>query len=309
MEIALAAMIFASVGVLTYTGLVTVFSEERQVSRRLRKMGDYEAGQARDAEPLLRPFSERILSPVGGALVGLLRTLAPMGYRDRIRQRLKVAGNPRGLDVDRFISGKVVASLGVLGFFVAISILRPMSPASWLLVGLPTVALAFYFPDLWLSNTISNRQKAIRRALPDMLDMLTISVEAGLGFDQAMAKLVRNSSGPLAKEFARMLQEVQAGVDRSEALRHMAQRADVPDLNAFITAIIQADVFGVSVSTVLRTQAKEMRLKRRQYAEEQAQKAPVKLVFPLILCILPATILVILGPAVVSIGRAFGFFE
>jgi tight adherence protein C len=142
-----------------------------------------------------------------------------------------------------------------------------------------------------------------------MLDMLTISVEAGLGFDQAMAKLVRNSTGPLAKEFARMLQEVQAGVERNQALRHMAQRADVSDLNAFITAIIQADVFGVSVSSVLRTQAKEMRLKRRQYAEEQAQKAPVKLVFPLILCILPATILVILGPAVVSIGRAFGYFN
>ncbi|MDO8987425.1 MAG: type II secretion system F family protein, partial [Coriobacteriia bacterium] len=141
---------------------------------------------------------------------------------------------------------------------------------------------------------------------PDMLDMLTISVEAGLGFDQAMAKLVRNTTGPLSEEFGRVLQEVQAGVKRTDAMRRLAQRTEVPELNGFIMAIVQADVFGISVSGVLRSQATEMRIKRRQYAEEAAQKAPVKLVFPLVICILPATLIVILGPAIISFVQVFG---
>ncbi len=309
MGLTIPSMVFGAVALLVYVGLATVLAEERQVRRQLNRMGDFESSQAKEAEPLLRPFSQRVVAPLAGATGGAMRAVAPAGYRDRVRNRLKAAGNPRGLDADRFVSAKAVSALGVTGLLVSLSILRPMGPAWWLLIGLPMIALAFFGPDLWLANLTQKRQKDIRKALPDMLDMLTISVEAGLGFDQAISKLVKNSDGPLSQEFARMLQEVQAGAERAQALRHMAQRADVSDLNTFITAIIQADAFGVSVASVLRTQAKEMRLKRRQYAEEQAQKAPVKLVFPLILCILPATMIVILGPAAISIGRAFGIID
>lgn len=134
--------------------------------------------------------------------------------------------------------------------------------------------------------------------------MLTISVEAGLGFDQAIAKIVQMSRGPLAEEFARMLQEIQAGASRSDALKRMTTRTEVQELNTFATAIVQAEQLGIPIANVLRVQSKEMRLVRRQHAEEQAQKTPVKIVFPLVLCILPATLIVILGPAVLSIAQA-----
>ncbi|MDP2181741.1 MAG: type II secretion system F family protein [Actinomycetota bacterium] len=306
MAYVVAALVFVSVSTLVYSGLVGVFSEERQVSRRLRSMSEYESRQAQDAEPLLKPFNERILKPVGAATIGGARLIFPSAQREEIRRQLRIGGNPRGLDAERFYVVKLLAGLGLLGVFMGVSLVFPLSPMTWLLLVLPLVGLAFFAPDLWLSSVVRERQRKMRRALPDMLDMLTISVEAGLGFDAAIAKLIKTTSGPLAEEFGRMLQEVQAGGSRADALRHMADRTDVPELNTFIMAIVQAEVFGISVSSVLRTQAKEMRIRRRQHAEEQAQKAPVKLVFPLVLCILPATLIVILGPAAVRIAGIFG---
>ncbi|MRS12805.1 MAG: type II secretion system F family protein [Actinobacteria bacterium] len=299
-------LVFSMVVALAYLVLSTVFSEEMQVTRRLRKMSEYEAKQAKQVEPLLRPFAERVSAPVADAVKRAGSAAAPKGYADSVRRRLVLAGNPRGMEVGRFMVVKILSAVGTGLLFTAISVIRPLSPTTWLLVVIPLVILAFFMPDLWLASRITDYKNAIRRMLPDMLDMLTISVEAGLGFDQAIAKIVRNTSGPLSEQFGRMLQEVQAGVSRAEALRHLSARTEVPELNGFIMAIVQADVFGVSVSSVLRTQAAEMRTKRRQFAEEAAQKAPVKLVFPLVLCILPATLLVILGPAAISFVRVFG---
>ncbi|MBN1193702.1 MAG: type II secretion system F family protein [Coriobacteriia bacterium] len=300
------ALVLAMVSLLMYLLLVTVFSEEQQVTRRLRRMSDYEASQAKQVEPLLRPFRERVGAPIAESMHRLGSAIAPRGYMESVRRRLTLAGRPGGMDAGRFLAVKFLAAIGVGGLFTAVSIIRPLSGVTWFLVVLPLVVLGFFLPDLWLSTRRNDYSAAIRRALPDMLDMLTISVEAGLGFDQAISKIVRNTSGPLAEQFGWMLQEVQAGVSRSEALRHLAQRTEVSELNGFIMAIVQADVFGISVSTVLRTQAAEMRLKRRQFAEEAAQKAPVKLVFPLVLCVLPATLIVILGPAVISFMQIFG---
>ncbi len=299
-----AALVFLTIAVLAYVSLVTVFSEERQVSRRLRNLSDWEASQAQQVEPLLQPFGERVVRPIGAGLRKMGRTIAPADYREDIRQRLRLAGNPRGMDAERFIAVKFVGLLSVLMGSGGLSLFIPLSRFTWALLVVPLALVAFLAPDLWLRGRIGARKSAIRRSLPDMLDMLTISVEAGLGFDAAISKLVKNSEGALPQEFARMLQEIQAGVDRSDALRHMSQRTDVSELNTFIMAIIQAEVFGISVAGVLRTQAKEMRLKRRQIAEEQAQKAPVKMVFPLVLCILPSTLIVILGPAIIGIGKA-----
>ncbi|MDP2233695.1 MAG: type II secretion system F family protein [Actinomycetota bacterium] len=297
---------FGVVVVCVYVVLSTVLSEELQVTRRLRRMTDYEATQAKQVEPLLRPFGDRILSPIAARLRDFGTAITPHGYSESVKHKLVLAGSPNGIDSGRFMAIKVLASLGIAGLFIGVSVLRPFGPAAWIVGVLPLTLAIFVVPDIWLSSRVSARRSAIRRALPDMLDMLTISVEAGLGFDQAMAKLVRNTTGPLSEEFGRVLQEVQAGVKRSDAMRRLAQRTEVPELNGFIMAIVQADVFGISVSGVLRSQATEMRVKRRQYAEEAAQKAPVKLVFPLVICILPATLIVILGPAVISFVKVFG---
>jgi len=194
-----------------------------------------------------------------------------------------------------FIAGLALLGAGVSAFTV-------------LLVLASSVA-GYLAPIVWLDALTKKRQNRIRRALPDMMDMLTISVQAGLGFDMALVKLVRNTTGPLAEEFGRMLSEVQAGMSRRDALRHLGERTDTPELDAFITAMVQADVFGVSVSGILQAQALELRKKRRQLIEERAQKAPVKMVFPIILCMLPATMLVVLGPAIISIGRTFGLVQ
>jgi tight adherence protein C len=304
----IALAIFVAVGLLAWSLLSLFFSEDRAVRRRLDQMSDYEQSEVLSAEPVLRPFSERVIVPAGQAVSRFTTSVTPVGYRDRLKKNLVLAGSPQRMDSGRFLTVKFLGAAAVLLFTVGYSVLRGASVRMWIL-GLGLAALAFFLPDLWLSSKVRRRQKQIRRELPDMLDMLTISVEAGLGFDQAISKYVRNAEGPLAMEFARMLQEVQSGVDRTTALRNLAARTDVPELNSFITAIMQAETFGISISSVLRTQAAEMRLKRRQLAEESAQKAPVKMVFPLILCILPATLIVVLGLAVVSIGRAFGLLN
>ena len=297
---------FGSVSAVVWIMLDLMFSDDREVSRRLKGLTDYETQQVKEAEPLLLPFVDRVLRPMGRSLVQFARLFAPSGYRDRLKVRLRSAGNPRGLTADRFLIAKSVLALGAVGFWGIVALLAGWSLAATLVtVGL-FAAFSFWCPDLWLHSTLASRRHALVRALPDALDMLTISVEAGLGFDQAVAKLVKNSAGPLPEELGRMLQEVQSGLSRREALKSLSERVNVPELSAFTAALVQADIFGISIANVLRIQSKEMRVKRRQLAEEQAQKAPVKMVFPLILCILPATFIVIMGPAVITIGKAFG---
>ena len=295
-----------AIALLSYAVLTFAFSEERRVNRRLRALGEYEAQQALEVEPLLQPFRQRVVRPMAKGMAKGVRALAPGDSKARTRARLVKAGNPGGLDADGFSALKVLAAAAVALVCLLLLLVRGTSLGWIVLLCLGAAAGGFFLPDVWLNSRTQKRKTEIRRALPDMLDMLTISVEAGLGFDAAVAKLVANSEGPLAREFARMLQDVQAGMAREDAFRGLAERTDVPEISTFVMSMIQADVFGISVSSVLRTQAREMRVKRRQYAEEQAQKAPVKIVFPLILCILPATLIVVIGPAIVSIIKAFG---
>jgi len=294
-----------AIALASYVILSFVFSEERRVNRRLQALGDYESQQALEVEPLLQPFRQRVAGPIAAWLAGGVRAFAPGDSKARTRSRLVKAGNPGGLDADGFAALKVLAAAGTAVVCLLLLLIRGTSLGWILLICSGAAAAGFFIPDMWLNHRTQSRKVEIRRAMPDMLDMLTISVESGLGFDAAVAKLVTNSEGPLAHEFARMLQDVQAGMAREDAFRGLAERTDVPEINTFVMSMIQADVFGISVSSVLRTQAREMRVKRRQYAEEQAQKAPVKIVFPLILCILPATLIVVVGPAIVSIIAAF----
>jgi tight adherence protein C len=164
-------------------------------------------------------------------------------------------------------------------------------------------SLGFVLPSAMVGQRVVNRQEAIRRALPDTMDLLTISVEAGLGFDAALAHVTKTVPGPLSQEIGRMLREVQLGVSRVEAFRHLGDRTDVDELNAFVLAMVQADLFGVSVSKVLRAQAKEQRTRRRQRAERKSMQIPTKMLFPLIFCILPALLVVITGPGIIKIAH------
>ncbi|MDY0340354.1 MAG: type II secretion system F family protein [Coriobacteriia bacterium] len=303
MYYAIASLLFVSAGLFAWATLGSFFSDERAVRRRLEGLTAYEVTEAGLAHPQLIPFSVRVFSPGWARLRDGVASGTPAATRDRLRHALILAGNPRGMDVGRFLGMKVFSAVSVTALVLALAVVFRVSTFAWLLGAIISVA-SYWLPDLWLSSVTGRRQHQIRIELPDMLDMLTISVEAGLGFDQAIAKIVRMSHGPLAQEFARMLQEIQAGSSRSDALKRVTVRTDVPELNTFATAIIQAEQLGIPIANVLRVQSKEMRLVRRQRAEEQAQKTPVKIVFPLVLCILPATLIVILGPAIVSISKA-----
>ncbi len=310
MDTLISLLVFASVALLAAVLLLLLFSEERQVTRALRTITEWESNQISVAEPQLQPFRTRVMGPSLASAASIIRRLVPANARAATQHRLELAGEPGGLTPEgvtalRLVVGLVCLSVAAVGFAISRSGVTSIS----ILMTAGAAALGALAPGIWLSQVIAQRKARIQLALPDMLDMLTISVQAGLGFDMALGKLVRNTSGPLAREFARMLREVQAGVSRRDAFRHMGERTEVPELDAFIVAMVQADVFGVSISGILRSQASELRKKRRARAEEKAQKAPVQMVFPTILCILPATMLVILGPAVISIGRTFGMIK
>lgn len=297
--------VFAAVGLFMYAVLSMVFAEDRAVHRRLKGLTDYEVTQAKDARPVLKSFRERVFLPVGEASVSVVRAVGPKDLLKRTEERLTLAGRPGNIDPAGFVMLRLgLAALGVVAGLLVI-VAAPVEPKWGVAILVVLSVVGYAAPGIWLKNRIEHRQIELRRSLPDMLDMLTISVEAGLGFDAALSKYVKNSRGALAFEFGRALQEVQAGVSRRDALRRIMDRTQVNELSSFLSAMIQAEMLGTSVAQVLRSQSTEIRLRRRQHAEEEAQKLPVKQIFPVILCILPATMLVVLGPAVVMIVQVF----
>jgi tight adherence protein C len=246
-------------------------------------------------------FSRRALVPLLSGAARVARRITPLDARDRLARKLLLAGSPAGWDAERIMAFKIIGMSGgfVLGLLVGTS--TGLSPTITILVGALFTFAGFIAPDSIVNGRVEDRQREILRTLSDTLDLLTISVEAGLSLNAAISQVVQNVPGVLSQEFARMLQEIQLGVARSEAFRHLAERTDVDELNAFALAMIQADVFGVSIAGVLRTQAEQLRIKRRQRAEAKAQQIPVKIVFPLILCVLPALFVVIVGPGAIRI--------
>lgn len=224
--------------------------------------------------------------------------LSPANARNSLQRRLDLAGNPEPWTPDRILAAKGLL-LVVLGSIGAVLALR--HPALLVLTGGVGAALGFFLPDVLLYNSGLKRQQQLAVSLPEALDLLTICVEAGLGFDAALAQVARNLKGPLAAEFARVLQEMQIGKSRAEAMRALAERTSVPELRAFVSALTQSSELGIPVANVLREQAKEMRVRRRQRAEAQAQKIPVKITFPLIGCLLPALFVITLGAGVIDI--------
>jgi len=299
------AGIFA--GVFMSLAAVGVFTNEaRGVSKSLEVMAAFSAAPASMKEELDPSFNDRVVTPVLDRFVGLGRRLTPNDYAERIQRKLDVAGNPPGLTVARIVSLKVVGiGVGVVaGALFAVlldwSLLRA--------VGVSAISgvIGYYAPNLYLYQKGHDRTEQMQRALPDALDLLSISVEAGLGFDAALSQVARNTTGPLAQELARVLQEMQIGLGRSAALRALGERNALADLRSFTSAMVQADAFGIPVGQVLRVQSGEIRLKRRQRAEEQAQKVPVKIMIPLVLFILPCLFIAVIGPAVIGLMGVFG---
>jgi len=251
---------------------------------------------------MAQSFGERVLLPFVGGAGRIAKRITPLDARERVAKKLLLAGSPPGWDAERVIAFKVIgAGAGLVGgLVVAAGILHFQRLPMLVTVALLAFA-GFVLPDSLIARKVQERQREVLGTLSDTLDLLTISVEAGLSLNAAIAQVVQNVPGVLSSEFARMLQEIQLGVPRSDAFRQLAERTDVEELNSFALAMIQADVFGVSIASVLRTQASQLRIKRRQAAEAKAQQTPVKIVFPLILCILPALFVVIIGPGAIRI--------
>ncbi len=251
------------------------------------------------------PFADRILEPMRLRALRIGRRLSGRDSGDRIRRKLDLAGNPAGWTVDKVVSAKVLCgALGLLFGFVA-SMLFGVSSGTQIALVAGAAALGFYAPNIYLYQLTHDRTEKIQRELPDAIDLLTICVESGLGFDAAIQQVARNTEGPVADEFNRMLHEMQIGQGRGAALRAMSERSNVADLRTFVSALAQADAFGIPVGQVLRTQSSEMRVKRRQRAETKAQQVPVKITVPLIFCILPCLFMAVMGPAAISIMGKF----
>jgi tight adherence protein C len=247
------------------------------------------------------PAKDRLLLPTLDRFQRLGAALSPSGAASTLQRRLDFAGNPGSWTVERLLGAKgLLLTVGaVLGGLLG-------GIGLWgILLAVGAGAFGFFLPDLLVHNAGLHRQDAIRRSLSNALDMLTVSVEAGLGFDAALLQVAQATYGPLAGEFARVLQEIRIGKSRLEAFTAMGQRTDVTELRSFITALSQADRLGIPVANVLREQAKEMRVLRRQLAEEKAQKVPVKILFPLIFCIFPALFVVVIGPGAIRLVSVF----
>jgi tight adherence protein C len=293
-----------------FSVLLVGFALDQSSSERKRavRLLESQVGSASIAESsnlrereMSQSFGQRVLVPFVGGAGRVAKKVTPLDARNRVANKLMLAGSPPGWDAERVIAFKVIGAGG--GFVASLFAAGAMHASGlkfFLLVGLLTT-VGFLFPDVILSRKVEERQHEILSSLSDTLDLLTISVEAGLSLNAAIAQVVQNVPGVLSSEFARMLQEIQLGVPRSDAFRHLAERTDVDELNAFALAMIQADVFGVSIAGVLRTQAAQLRIKRRQRAEARAQQTPVKITFPLIICILPALFIVIVGPGAIRI--------
>jgi len=255
---------------------------------------------------LSQPLSERIIYPVARRFGEIALRFTPQNAIQSTTHKLELAGNPRGIDPTVFWASRFLVALGVgaLMIFLFSLGLKDWSWTRKLIIIAVFVAIGFYIPELLLTSKIQRRQKEIRRAMPDALDLLTICVEAGLGFDGAMAKVHEKWDNELGRALGRVIREIQLGKLRREALRDMADRMGIPEMTSFVAAVIQSEQLGVSMAKVLRIQADQMRIKRRQLAEEEAHKAPIKMLIPMALLIFPSICIVLMTPAILMLMRS-----
>ncbi len=287
---------------LLFMGVAVMFTRDR-----IQLRVDYYAGQTRTLEEIemQRPFDQRILVPLLRSLAKVALRIVPRLDIKTVQRNLNKAGNPGDWTPADFIGVRLLVALMAAALPFALLLLRLGPAPNLIFLTIVSGVLGLYLPVLWLGSKIRDRQKVIRKRLPDALDLLTLSVEAGLSFEHAMGRVAENSDDELARTFGRTLAEMQLGKPRSQALRDMSDNAGVEELNHFVMSLIQADQLGVSIAKVLRIQAEEMRIRRRQRAEEEAHRAPVKMSIVLVLFLLPALFLIILGPAVQRICHLF----
>lgn len=285
-------------GCIMLYGAMTVRQAETTVTGRLQRFELRPAASLTDLE-LQLPRSERLLGPVRRTIAMRVRQFTPVGTVEKVQTKLAEAGNPNNLTVQDFlgIKGMGAIALGVAAFLLMTFIVRMDTVKFVIILGVAVVG-GFFLPDLWLSRKIKSRQEEIQKFLPDAIDILAISVEAGQGFIGALNTLSQRKQNALTYEFDRFRNEVAAGKGRRDAFRDLALRTGVEDLRNFVAAMIQADQLGIGIADVLRAQSEELRIKRRQRAEEKARKAPIKMLFPLIFFMFPSLFIVILGPAV-----------
>jgi len=308
------------IGIIIVGGAVTLVFVGLRYSRE-RRDGETDPVMARLAEAtqrgesvsleqieLQQPFAERVILPVIEKIGEISTRFTPQKLLQETTLKLELAGNPGRIDAATFLATRFVGAAVFGGGLLMISLL---SASPWtlgkkvLIVGLFTL-IGFFFPQLWLQSRINARQTEVRKALPDALDLLTICVEAGLGFDAAMSKVAEKWDNELSLMFARTIREVQLGKTQREALRDMADRLGLPELTSFVAAVIQSQILGVSLAKVLRIQSDQLRMKRRQFAEELAHKAPVKMIIPMALLTFPSIMIILMAPAAFQIAGAFG---
>jgi tight adherence protein C len=257
---------------------------------------------------LSQPFSDRVITPILKRIGEVSTRFTPQKVLQDTTKKLELAGNPMNIDAATFLASRFVLALFFGGFLILIF---TISNANWpflrvvLVVAIFSV-LGYFFPQMWLRSKVNKRQKDIRLAMPDALDLLTICVEAGLGFDAAMSKVSEKWENQLSLAFTRTIREIQLGKLRREALKDMADRIGISEMTSFVAAIIQSEQLGVSMSKVLRIQSEQMRMKRRQRAEEEAHKAPVKMIIPMGLLIFPSILIILMTPALLRLSKTFG---
>lgn len=296
-------MILAIVGIVVLLAVILVVvginmpRSDDPIQERLSELTISDEPMSLEELELSQDFGQRIILPLFNRVGELAQRFTPQATLESARLRLEMAGNPMQMNPAFFLMLRFVFAVlfgGILFLIFA------RTGGDWLQglgISLLFLLIGFAFPSLWLSGRIKARQKAVFRAMPDALDLLTISVEAGLGFDAAMAKVHEKWINELALEFGRVIQEIRLGKLRRDALRDMSDRLGVSEMSSFVAAVIQSEQLGVSMAKVLRIQSDQMRVRRRQMAEEEAHKAPIKMVFPIALLIFPSIMIILLGPA------------
>jgi tight adherence protein C len=299
----IALAMLAALGVVTATFGATQVRRPGLVEQRLGSFG--QSVHSLEELELQLSFRDRVLAPAMRGMSRVLLRYTPVSTLESYRHKLILAGSPSGLEVRDFLGLKGLLAIGLGGGYALLSNGLGVGPSS-LLIAVAIATVGFYGPNVWLATRISRRQRKMLCALPDTLDLLTICVEAGLGFDAAIQRVVEKRDDELSHEFGRVLQEMRVGRGRRDALKSLAERTDVPDVNTFVSAMVQSEQLGVPISKVLVTQAAQMRVKRRQRAEETAHKAPIKMLFPMALLIFPALFVILLGPTIPKIMSALG---
>jgi tight adherence protein C len=291
----------------TVAGVGLLVSDRVNLRAKLREIDTlYELVDVRDQE-LMLSFFDRVVGPIKAFLLSAGRRFSPDGYAEKVRIKMTRAGNLDPGAAERFLAIRLVGMAAAPVLFFLCYMFVPLGGMMRLATGALAAFAAGVLPETRLTNQVDARESLVRKQLPDILDLLVICVEAGLGFTAALARTVSSVHGEMSDEFALALAEIKAGASRSEALANLAVRVQIPEVQSFVSSLRQADRFGISISATLRDQAEEMRVRRRQQAQEKAQKAPVKMLIPMVFCIFPPLFIIIIGPAGLQITHSGGF--